>query len=307
METKKTVWLRAFFLKMLVTCSRCDQWPSPTDIKKSESDTLQTVLSLLQQHIIDQDVKMKNLAEELSAVKKMLSQCDVTTSSSKTIEPMDTLNSTKPEKGGDMTVPSSTSTSSTTTVTPSTTKAPRIIGSRGSEFLILFMMNHPFAHGNLTIYLTSIDETTVKILTSPHLNTNIKLVNNFTSSFTLTLPRDIVCEYLTVEPKGLILQTSELSTVTIFDRFYTSSNDGTLIIPTQKLSNKYIISSTDPNRYSQFAIGALYNRTTVEITFKFKANTPLTIQGKSYSDGDNFTVILERFETLQIAHTTEPL
>ncbi|XP_061180629.1 IgGFc-binding protein-like [Saccostrea echinata] len=213
---------------------------------------------------------------------------------------------------GDLAFPSSTSTSSlasTTTVTPSTTQAPRSMGSRGREFFTLFMKNYR-ALRNLTVYITTNNETTVKILTSPHLNANIQSVFNFTSNFKLDLPLNLDCEYFTVEPKGLILQTSELSSVTIFDSFYLTSNDGTLIIPTQKLSNKYIVSSTDPHYtdsdyYSQFAIGALYNRTNVEIIFKFKHNTPLTIQGKSYRDGDIFTVMLERFDTLQIAHTTD--
>ncbi|XP_062587665.1 IgGFc-binding protein-like [Saccostrea cucullata] len=199
---------------------------------------------------------------------------------------------------------------STTTLTPSSTQVPRSMGSRGEEFLILFMKNHLLAMGNLSVYITTDNETTIKIFTSPRLNANIKSVINFTSSLTLGLPIDLVCEYFTVEPKGLILQTSELSSITIFDRFGMDTNDGTLIIPTRKLSNKYIISSTDPYTtesyyYSQFAIGALYNRTFVEITFKFKDNTPLTIQGKSYRDGDVFNVMLERFDTLQIAHTTD--
>ncbi|XP_062591586.1 IgGFc-binding protein-like, partial [Saccostrea cucullata] len=211
---------------------------------------------------------------------------------------------------GDMTNPSSTSTSLTWTTRASTTQAPRSTGSRGREFLILFMKNYHGALGNLSVYLTTDNGTTVKILKSPHLNANFKSVINFTNNFKLSLPRHIECDYFTIEHKGLILQTSELSTITLFDSIHETSNDGTLIIPTHKLSNKYIISSTDPyntgtDLYSQFAIGALYNRTNVEITFKFKHNTPLTIQGKTYRDGDVFTVMLQRFDTLQIAHTTD--
>ncbi|XP_062617021.1 mucin-2-like [Saccostrea cucullata] len=203
-----------------------------------------------------------------------------------------------------------TDTPETTTVRPLITQPQGTIGSRGDEFLILFMKNYPSAHGELTVYITTNNESTAEILTSTHLNANITSVFNFTSNFTLGLPLHLVCEYFTMEPKGLILRTSEISTVTIFDSFNIGSNDGTLIIPTQKLSNKYIVSSTDPvftisDYFSQFAIGALHNKTNVEITFKFKQNTPLTIQGKSYRDGDVFTVMIERFETIQIAHTTD--
>ncbi|XP_061180628.1 IgGFc-binding protein-like [Saccostrea echinata] len=215
--------------------------------------------------------------------------------------------------GGDLTFFPAISTSSlasTTAATQSTNQAARPMGSRGREFFILFMRNFPSAIGNLSVHITTNNETTVKVLTSPSLDTDFKSVIHFNSNFKLGPPLNLVCEYSTVEQKGLILQTSELSTVTIFDSYYTYSNDGALIIPIQKLSNKYIVSSTEPyttsrNYYSQFAIGALYNRTNVEIIFKLKHNTPLTMQGKSYRDGDIFVVTLERFDTLQIGHVTD--
>ncbi|XP_061180624.1 IgGFc-binding protein-like [Saccostrea echinata] len=122
-----------------------------------------------------------------------------------------------------------------------------------------------------------------------------------------------MCKYLTVEPKAVILQSSEPSSVTLFQRnSMKQSGDGTLIIPTKKLSTKYLISSTEPYTssldyyyVSQFAIGALNELTKINITLKMKNKNPLEILGKTYDDGDTFQITLGRFETLQVNHNTD--
>ncbi|XP_056002666.1 IgGFc-binding protein-like [Ostrea edulis] len=175
------------------------------------------------------------------------------------------------------------------------------------------MRNHPYASGSLTIYVTTDNETTVNISSSPHLKPSIKSAVDssvsITSNSKFTLPFELTCEYVKVEPKAVIVRTSELSTVTIFDSFYINTNDGTLVIPTHKLSNQYLISTTEPYStsidYSQFAIGALIDRTDITIKFKMANTSRITLLGGTYSDGDVFSITLDRFETFQANHNTD--
>ncbi|XP_056002655.1 IgGFc-binding protein-like [Ostrea edulis] len=176
------------------------------------------------------------------------------------------------------------------------------------------MKNHQDALRSLTIYITTDNTTEVNISSSPNLNPGIKSAvdNNvyITSNSKFTLPFHLACEYLKVEPKAVIIRTSELSTVTIFDSFYEYSNDGTLVIPTYKLSNQYLISTTEPYTtspyyYSLFGIGTLSDRTDIKIKFKMVNTSRITLLGRTYNNGDVFSITLDRFETFQVNHTTD--
>ncbi|XP_062572864.1 uncharacterized protein LOC134234835 [Saccostrea cucullata] len=178
--------------------------------------------------------------------------------------------------------------------TPTSTEGKNSLGNRGKEFLVLFMGNYPSVSGPVTVYITTENNAMVNISSSPFLNANIKSKTDktvyFNSMSIISLPFTLTCEYLTVEPKAVIVQTSEPSTVTIFDSFGETTNDGTLIIPTNKLSTKYLVSSTMPvlnsvDFYSQFAIGALYDDTSVQIELKIGQNSSIHVFGGTYKDG----------------------
>lgn len=122
------------------------------------------------------------------------------------------------------------------------------------------MQNHQFVTGPLKTYITTNNTSSLKIMSSQNLNKNF----NFTSYTNLSFPFDLACHELTTEYKAVIIRTTELSTVTLFDADYISSNDGTLVIPTNKLSNKYLVSTIEwkhlgSDYKSQFAIGVLHN------------------------------------------------
>lgn len=92
----------------------------------------------------------------------------------------------------------------------------------------------------------------------------------FTSHTNLSFPFDLACHELSAEYKAVIIRTTELSTVTLFDADFFQSNDGTLVIPTNKLSDKYLVSTTEwlavgTDYNSQFAIGFLHNDTQLNI------------------------------------------
>ncbi|XP_048750593.2 IgGFc-binding protein-like [Ostrea edulis] len=201
----------------------------------------------------------------------------------------------------------------TTITTPETTALPASKGSRAREFLILFMQNFDRSKGSLTVYVASGSEVMVNISSSPKLDATIKSAVdkrlNITHDLKFTLPANLTCKYGEVEPKAVLLQTSEPATVTIFDRFHLYSNDATLIIPTYKLSNKYLVSSTQPrtsvsHHDSHFAVGALFDGTNINITFKMKNKSLFLLDG-TYRDKDVFTVTLERLETFQVGHFTD--
>ncbi|XP_062591870.1 IgGFc-binding protein-like [Saccostrea cucullata] len=208
-------------------------------------------------------------------------------------------------------IPSSLTTLKTTTSNP--TQLQTYTGNIGREFLILFMRNRAGSTGNLSIYITTENETEVTITSSPNLDTNLKSsvdkTFNITSESLITLPLDLQCEYMKIEPKGIFVRTTEVSNVTIFDSLNDGTSDGTLIIPTNKLSTKYLVSSTEPfdtsMDLSQFALLPLHDRTKITITLKMKKTSSITLLGNTYGDGDTVLLNLDRLETFQIGHTTD--
>ena len=173
------------------------------------------------------------------------------------------------------------------------------------------MRNFLIARGseNAYILLNLEGRSSVHITSSPHLEqtirSNVDSVVNFTSYINIPLPYNLTCQYLLKETNAVFFKTSELSTVIIFDAFYKNSNDGTLIIPTRKLSTEYLVSTTAPiNLYdrSQFALGSLHSKTDVQIKFNISNNATLTLFGKNYYTGETCSISLEKFETIQFDH-----
>lgn len=103
--------------------------------------------------------------------------------------------------------------------------------------------------------------------------------------------------------KCILIETSD-------DAMVLSQADGpssvgtTTHIPWHKLSTRYVIVSTNPVTYfCQFALASIDENTMAWITFQMKEG--LQIDGKVYQSGDIFSLILNRFETYQIAHTVD--
>ncbi|XP_078330561.1 uncharacterized protein LOC111110904 [Crassostrea virginica] len=201
---------------------------------------------------------------------------------------------------------SSTTITTQAILTESTTTEPLNRGSQGEEFLILFMRNDPRANGSEYAYILSHIEnsSSVQITSSPHLEhairSNVDSIVNFTSFINIPFPYNLTCQYSMKEPKAVLLKISEISTIIIFDAFYKHSNDGTLIIPTRKLSTEYLVSTTAYS--SQFAIGSFHSKTDVHIKFNISYNATLSLFGKNYSTGETCSISLEKFETIQIDH-----
>ncbi|XP_061180773.1 IgGFc-binding protein-like [Saccostrea echinata] len=279
-----------------------------------ESDLLKNVITVLEQFVKDHAIKMEIIEDKLDTMYEKLLHCGAKTSLHASLKSKNsTIRTRKYATTAAETTKPTPATMVTTSMTPSSSVSST--GSRGKEFLILFMRNYPYVSGSVTIYITTDNNTSVNISTSPNLRAKIKsatdrIMNVFSYS-SITLPFNLTCEYLTIEAKAILLQTSELSTVSIFDSFYKISNDGTLIIPTEKLSTTYLVSSTKPyysgsnDYYSQFAIAIAHEKTKVKIRFRMKSNTSISLLGGTYKDQDVFTVSLVKYETLQIRHTTD--
>ena len=176
------------------------------------------------------------------------------------------------------------------------------------------MRNHPLVRGNENAYILSNLEngSSVEITSSSYLEhdirSNVDRVANFTSYINFPFPYNLTCQYFLKETKAVLFKTSGLSTLTIFDAYYETSNDGTLIIPTRKLSTEYLVSTTASSHSddrSQFAVGSLHSNTNVHIEFNISNNATLSFFGKNYYTGETCSISLEKFETIQIGHDSD--
>lgn len=185
------------------------------------------------------------------------------------------------------------------------------IGNRGTQFIVVFMKN--FVPSTSKIFITSENGVQMNISTSPHLDPILKseIDQNIDilSNIALTVPSALELNSFKKEPKSIFIETSD-------DVFIISHDDGsstvgsTTHIPLHKLSDKYVVISTEPDLSSfsfksQIAVAATVDNTTISITFKMKRNLPLNIEGNTYYSGDVFNFSLNRYETYQIAHETD--
>lgn len=179
-------------------------------------------------------------------------------------------------------------------------------GLRGKDFVVLFMKK--IQETTKTLYLTSERDFYMNITTSYRLDPSLKiqidknvLVN---SSHRIIFPTAIELNYFQKEVKSVLIETSEDVNVTSFDDGHRSAGS-TANIPIHKLSTKYIVVSTAPSGKSQLAVAAMKDNTTISVTFKMERNFALRIENNTFYRGDVFSFSLDRFETYQIAHSTD--
>ena len=177
---------------------------------------------------------------------------------------------------------------------------------QGYEFLVLFMANHKSAVGVESANILTESNSSLWITSSPNMSDVLMSKHNgdihFMSYVNISFPNELTCQYLVKESKAILLTTSKPSTAIIFDSYTSGSNDGTIIIPTQKLSTRYLVSSviSSPQGHSQFAVGSLHGETELNITLNYKNTGAITLLGKRLTSRDTFSTRLEKFETLQV-------
>lgn len=173
------------------------------------------------------------------------------------------------------------------------------------------MQNIPGVTGPLKTYITTYNTSSLKIMSSRNLNQTMRhqIDRNitFTSYTNISLPFDLACHDLTTEYKAVIIRTTEQSTVTLFDADYRVSNDGTLVIPTNKLSTEYLVSTIEGydqgfGNENQFAVGILHNKTQLNIKFNIGNNESILVQGKTFSSGDVYSHTFGELKTFQVSH-----
>lgn len=180
------------------------------------------------------------------------------------------------------------------------------LGSRGRRFLVLFMKHYEKTTKN--VYVTSEKGVQVNITTSPRLDPSLKMqidMNlNIPSSHHFIFPNGIELKYFQKEFKSVLIETSDDVSVVSLDGTRATA-DGTTNIPIHKLSTRYVVITAQPSsRKSQLAVAALENNTTISIRFRMKKYI-LDIEGSKYYNSDVFIFSLDRFETYQIAHSTD--
>nr|XP_022310499.1 IgGFc-binding protein-like isoform X3 [Crassostrea virginica] len=190
---------------------------------------------------------------------------------------------------------------------PGTTTAP---GSRGKEFLVLFTPAYFDDLVTKSVYITSDNGAEMNISTSQRLDPNLKSqidrTDNISTVEHIIFPIAFELKSFKKELKSAIIKTSK-------DVFVISHDDGidtvgsTTHIPLHKLSTKYtVVSITNKaDEKSQMAIASIQDGTVITITFHMEHNMPLLIEGKTYHEGDMFTLNLDHFETYLIEHTSD--
>lgn len=160
------------------------------------------------------------------------------------------------------------------------------------------------------VYVTSENGVQMNISTSPRLNATLKTQIdrkvNIPSSQRIILPQELELNSFEKEVKSVLIETSS-------DVFVISHDDGdstvgsTTHIPLHKLSTKYVVISTEPEKgaKSQLAVSAIQDNTMISVTFKMMQNFPLVIEGRAFYDAYVFNFSLDRFQTYQIAHFTD--
>lgn len=133
------------------------------------------------------------------------------------------------------------------------------------------MANHEVARGDVNAHILTEGKTFLNITSSPNLTNAIKSkvdrATNFTSDINIPFPNELSCKYLVKEPKGVLFTLLRPSTAIIFDSYDEGTTDGTLVIPTRKLSTEYLVSSVISGHqdHSQFAVGCLHDDTDIYI------------------------------------------
>lgn len=183
-----------------------------------------------------------------------------------------------------------------------------IVGTKGKDFLILYLRKRINTTRN--IFFTSKNGVQINITTSPRLDTTLKAKIDrkmyVPSSHHIILPPEVNPKSYQIEEKSVIFETSG-------DVFVFSQEDGvasfgsTTLIPLHKLSTKYVVLSMQPHwqyqyQYSQLALSAIEDNTTVLITFRLQHVPSINIKGTLYEESDVFTISLDRFQTYYIEH-----
>ncbi|XP_062596448.1 uncharacterized protein LOC134257889 [Saccostrea cucullata] len=126
----------------------------------------------------------------------------------------------------------------------------------------------------------------------------------------LIIPKSYILLSLKLEPKGILLKTSDASSLLLFDE-NTTSTGSSLVFPLRKLSNSYIISTLTPfddslDSAAQFAIAATKDDTQVSITFKMDVDRKIEYDGRAYRNGDVMHLTMHRLRTFQVvAHKAD--
>lgn len=166
------------------------------------------------------------------------------------------------------------------------------------------------------IYLATASSTVVKLFTSdsldPAIKSQIDKTVRFTSQLKIALPSKLQGQLLQKEAKAIRIRSNKPISVMLFDNDYQSSDDSSMILPTDQLSTSYMVVSSPPLHpqhpvYSSvFGIASLNDDTVVTIKFKLLDNSyPITINGNNYSDSDTLEMSLNKLETFQVGHNTD--
>ncbi|XP_060073117.1 uncharacterized protein LOC132552935 [Ylistrum balloti] len=185
-----------------------------------------------------------------------------------------------------------------------TTPEPTHHSFKGKEFFLMFLQNYKF-QSTLSVTVTcSAQNAVIQIATSDN-STSIDISG---SAKQIDLDSNLLLVENGKSSRGVIVTSNSTMSATAFNSYSCCSAEGYAALSIENLDNVYIVGTPNPNtgsysQYgSQFAVGAPYDNTIVNITL----STPgVFVQGQYYRKDDTITVVLNKLDTFYIENTSD--
>ena len=158
--------------------------------------------------------------------------------------------------------------------------------------------------GATRLFITS-DYNTQATITSEHANVKKTIEIKARELYPVDFPTSIRMKGSKIEKKAIHIKAeSEIVVYGLNIKKYTT--DAYLALPVDIQSTKYILPSFTPSYRSLIGIMSIYDRTTIFVTFRFAdRKTAFVYRGRSYRHKDTLSLTLSKFQTFQVAHSSD--
>ncbi|XP_052220857.1 uncharacterized protein LOC127837645 isoform X2 [Dreissena polymorpha] len=155
---------------------------------------------------------------------------------------------------------------------------------------------------NVTLYISSKYATNV-FVNAPSIGFTQTIKTIASESTPIRIPSNIVATAVGTSSQLVYIEADNPISVNVMVRD-TSTSDGFHVGPLSVICTEFFVSSYDPITNSQFLLATKEDDTRVEISFKTNAGS-IAIDGRRYSDGQTYSITLNRMQTLMIQHTQD--
>jgi hypothetical protein len=177
--------------------------------------------------------------------------------------------------------------------------------NRGTEFVVGFLQQFKQElDGATRLFITS-DYNTRAVITSRHTNVRKEIQITSRELYPIDFPTSIRMQGTEPENKGIHIK-SDAEIVVYGLNIKKFTTDAYLALPVDIQSTKYIVPSFTPSYKSLIGIIAIYDLTTIFVTFRFAdRKSVFMFRGRPYRHKDTLSITLSRHQTFQIAHSKD--